>query len=89
MAQKNGGVKNMSALQQRNIALAIGRATTGSGLIALFAALTKAGIILNADDEDDPDAKALRAAGGISGTQINVDALGRLIRGESAGYSGR
>ncbi len=84
MAQKNGGVKNMSALQQRNIALAIGRATTGSGLIALFAALTKAGIILNADDEDDPDAKALRAAGGISGTQINVDALGRLIRGESA-----
>lgn len=84
MAQKNGGVKNMSALQQRNIALAIGRATTGSGLIALFAALTKAGIILNADDEDDPDAKALRAAGGISGTQINVDALGRLIRGENA-----
>ena len=84
MAQKNGGVKNMSALQQRNIALAIGRATTGSGLIALFAALTKAGIILNADDEDDPDAKALRAAGGISGTQINLDALGRLIRGESA-----
>lgn len=84
MAQKNGGIQNMSALQQRNIALAIGRATTGSGLIALFAALTKAGIILNADDEDDPDAKALRAAGGISGTQINVDALGRLIRGESA-----
>lgn len=84
MAQKNGGVKNMSAIQQRNIALAIGRATTGSGLIALFAALTKAGIILNADDEDDPDAKALRAAGGISGTQINVDALGRLIRGEGA-----
>ena len=84
MAQKNGGIRNMSALQQRNIALAIGRATTGSGLIALFAALTKAGIILNADDEDDPDAKALRAAGGISGTQINVDALGRLIRGESA-----
>ncbi len=84
MAQKNGGIKNMSALQQRNIALAMGRATTGSGLIALFAALTKAGIILNADDEDDPDAKALRAAGGISGTQINVDALGRLIRGESA-----
>lgn len=84
MAQKNGGIQNMSALQQRNIALAIGRATTGSGLIALFAALTKARIILNADDEDDPDAKALRAAGGISGTQINVDALGRLIRGESA-----
>ena len=84
MAQKNGGIKNMSALQQRNIALAIGRATTGSGLIALFAALTKAGVILNADDEDDPDAKALRAAGGISGTQINVDAIGRLIRGESA-----
>ena len=84
MAQKNGGIKNMSALQQRNIALAIGRATIGTGLIALFAALTKAGIILNADDEDDPDAKALRAAGGISGTQINVDALGRLIRGESA-----
>lgn len=84
MSQKNGGIKNISALQQRNIALAIGRAATGHGLIALFAALTKAGIILNADDEDDPDAKALRAAGGISGTQINVDALGRLIRGESA-----
>ena len=84
MAQKNGGIQNMSALQQRNIALTIGRAATGHGLIALFAALTKAGIILNADDEDDPDAKALRAAGGISGTQINVDALGRLIRGESA-----
>lgn len=81
---KNGGVKNMSALQQRSLALAIGRATTGTGLIALFAALTRKGIILNADDEDDPDAKALRAAGGISGTQINIDALGRLIRGEDA-----
>lgn len=81
--QKNGGVKNMSALQQRNIALDIGRATTGSGLIMLFAALTKAGIVINADDEDDPDAKALRAASGISGTQLNISALGRAIRGES------
>ena len=41
---------------QRKAALFIGRATTGIGLIKLFAALASAGLLHRGDDEDDPDA---------------------------------
>lgn len=68
---------------QRMAALALGRATTGTGLIAAFAALAAQGLLKRADDEDDADAKALKAAEGISGTQLNTSALARWIQGES------
>lgn len=69
--------------RQRMAALAFGRAITGTGLIMLFTMLAGKGILRRADDEDDADAKALKAAEGISGTQLNVSALGRWIEGES------
>ena len=36
------------------------------------------------DDEDDPDAKALAAAMGMSGTQLNISAMMRSLYGEGA-----
>jgi hypothetical protein len=69
--------------RQRVAALAFGRAITGTGLIMLFTMLAGKGILRRADDEDDADAKVLKAAEGISGTQLNVSALGRWIEGES------
>ena len=68
---------------QRKAALFMGRASTGTGLIALFASMAAAGLLSRGDDEDDPDAKALRAAMGVSGTQLNMSALGRWITGGS------
>lgn len=68
---------------QRKAALAFGHATTGTGLIAAFAALAAKGMLKRADDEDDADAKTLKSAEGISGTQLNVSALGRWIEGGS------
>lgn len=68
---------------QRKAALAFGQATTGTGIIAAFAMLAAKGLLKRADDEDDADAKALRASEGISGTQLNLSALDRWIKGES------
>lgn len=68
---------------QRRAALFMGRATTGTGLIAFFASMAAAGLLSRGDDEDDPDAKALRAAMGVSGTQLNMSALGRWVAGGS------
>lgn len=68
---------------QRKAALAFGQATTGTGIIAAFAMLAAKGLLKRADDEDDADAKALRASEGISGTQLNLSALGRWIEGKS------
>mgnify|MGYP001428731850 CR=1 FL=1 len=68
---------------QRMAALSMGRATTGTGLICAFAALALAGLLRRQDDEEDADAKALSASEGLTGTQLNVSALGRLIGGGS------
>ncbi|MGM9556537.1 MAG: zeta toxin family protein [Oscillospiraceae bacterium] len=80
-AEKKAELKTKQDLKQRRAALFMGRATTGSGLIAFFAALAAKGILSNGDDEDDPDAKALNAAMGINGTQLNMSALSRWISG--------
>ena len=68
---------------QRKAALAIGRATTGTGLITFFAALAKAGL-LRRDEDEDKNAKAAHQAQGLNGTQLNLTALGRKIEGGSA-----
>lgn len=68
---------------QNNAALGFSRCLTGSGLIAVLCQLALSGILKNNDDEEDPDAKAVNTAAGMSGTQINLSALGRLVDGES------
>ena len=80
--EKRTELKLAQDTAQRKAALAIGRATTGMGLIELFAALASAGLLHRGDDEDDPDAKALAAAMGMSGTQLNISAMMRSLYGE-------
>ena len=80
--EKRTELKLAQDTAQRKAALAIGRATTGVGLIELFAALASAGLLHRGDDEDDPDAKALAAAMGMSGTQLNISAMMRSLYGE-------
>jgi hypothetical protein len=69
---------------QRKAALAFGRATTGTGLIAAFAALALAGLLRRDKDEKDADAAALNSTEGLTGTQLNISALSRWINGEGA-----
>ena len=86
MAQlANAKTKGESTIkQQRKAALALGRATTGTGLITLFALMAKAGLLRRGDDEKDKNAAALKTSQGLSGTQLNLTAIERLFAGESA-----
>ena len=72
----------VSPEKQRAASLAIGRATTGTGMIAAFTALAVKGILKRRDDEENKDIAALSDSEGIYGSQINLSALSRLIRGE-------
>ena len=72
----------VSPEKQRAASLAIGRATTGTGMIVAFAALAVKGILKRRDDEENKDIAALSDSEGIYGSQINLSALSRLIRGE-------
>lgn len=77
---------DFSAQAQRNIALSLGRAMTGTGLIALFAGLSKLGIFTGEREDEDEKLKAMENAEGVSNTQLNLSALGRLITdGEADG----
>jgi chromosome segregation ATPase len=73
---KSGGTDTQA---QRNAVLGISRATTGSGLIALFAILAKLGLMRRDDDEEDKNVAALNRAEGLGSTQVNLDAIGRWI----------
>jgi hypothetical protein len=68
---KNG---KLDAAKQHQAVMDVSRGVTGTAMVALMAALFKAGFIRNSDDEDDLDAKARNAERGLSGVQINVDA---------------
>ncbi len=71
----------MTAAMQRNIAMSIGRATTGTGLIMLFSLLSKLGIFVGDDSGDDSkELQKLKKAEGLSGFQINLSALERLAK---------
>ena len=80
--QLKAGDSTQAALAQRRAALAISRATTGTGLMTAFAVLAAKGILSNADDIEDDDQRALMNAQGVKDTQINLSALARLIKGE-------
>lgn len=68
---KNG---ELDATKQHQAVMDVSRGVTGTAMVALMAALFKAGFIRNSDDEDDPDASARNAERGLSGVQINADA---------------
>ena len=80
---------DFNATDQRNIALSLGRAMTGTGLIALFAGLSKLGIFTGERENEDDKLKAMENSEGISNTQLNLSALSRLIASGGKDTSGR
>ena len=76
------GMTNAEAAvySQRAFAQNIARVLTGKGLMLACASLAKMGI-LHFTGDDDRDEAAVKAAQGLSGLQINLSALGRLVDG--------
>ncbi len=56
------------------------RGVNGTAFTLICFALAKAKLLKRADDEDDADVAALNAAEGMTGTQLNIDAIGRLLQ---------
>lgn len=81
---KDAKAGKLDPARQYQAATDIARGLAGTPIIALFAAMFRAGLLKNWDDEDDKDAKALNAAEGKSGVQINLDAALRWLNGEGA-----
>lgn len=77
---KNG---KLDATTQHQAVMDVSRGVTGTAMVALMAALFKAGFIRNSDDEDDLDAKARNAERGLSGVQINADAALDWLNGKA------
>lgn len=76
------GMTNAEAAvySQRAFAQNIARVLTGKGLMLACASLAKMGI-LHFTGDDDRDEATVKAAQGLSGLQINLSALGRLVDG--------
>ena len=75
---------NFTAADQAKAVQGVGRALTGSGMIAIAAAGALRGWIKVTGDDDDKDKDALAKTHGLDGTQLNISAALRDIRGESA-----
>ena len=78
--------KKMTAAKQAKAVQAVGRALTGTGLIALSAVGHLAGWLVVSGDDDDKNKNALDKLLGLNGTQLNPNALLRHIRGESTEF---
>ena len=75
--------KGENVYAQRQFALALTRAMTGTGLVMAFATLAKAGLLTRDDDEKNTNLKALKNAAGLIGTQLNISGLWRALSGGS------
>ena len=73
----------VTAAQQAKAVREVGRGLSGTALIAGFAAMALKGVLHVEGDDEDKDVDALRASEGMSGTQLNLSALGRMLNGES------
>ena len=62
------------------------RGLTGTAIAYGFMLLAQAGLLRQADDEDDADVAALNSSEGISGTQLNLSAAERALSGGSAAW---
>jgi len=69
-------------LNQREIALTLGRAMTGTSMISLGAWLHNKGLLLSQDKDMDKDARALETAEGLGNYKVNITAINRLLNGE-------
>lgn len=59
------------------------RGMTGTAIAYGFMALAKAGLLRQAEDENDPNVQAMNQSEGIQGTQFNISAAERWLNGES------
>lgn len=75
---------NLTAAQQAKAVQGVGRALTGSGMIAIAAAGALRGWLKVTGDDDDKNKDALGKTHGLDGTQLNISAAIRDLRGESA-----
>ena len=75
---------NLTAAQQAKAVQGVGRALTGSGMIAIAAAGALRGWLKVTGDDEDKNKDALGKTHGLDGTQLNISAAMRDIRGESA-----
>ena len=73
-----------TAAQQAKAVQGVGRALTGSVMIAIAAAGALRGWLKVTGDDDDKNKDALGKTHGLDGTQLNISAALRDLRGESA-----
>ena len=73
-----------TSAQQAKAVQGVGRALTGSGMIAIAAAGALRGWLKVTGDDDDKNKDALGKTNGLDGTQLNISAALRDLRGESA-----
>ena len=77
---------NLTAAQQAKAVQGVGRALTGSGMIAIAAAGALRGWLKVTGDDEDKNKDALGKTHGLDGTQLNISAAMRDIRGEGAAW---
>ena len=58
------------------------RGMTGTAIAYGFMALARAGLLRQAEDENDPNVQAMNQSEGIQGTQFNISAAERWLNGE-------
>ncbi|MCK9479866.1 MAG: hypothetical protein M0R40_10280, partial [Firmicutes bacterium] len=75
------GTKNLTRTQQRDIAQTFGRAITGTTMIWIGSLLSQLGIIISPPDENKREKDFFKDAG-LTGRQINISAIERLIEGK-------
>lgn len=74
---------NFTAADQAKAVQGVGRALTGSGMIAIAAAGALRGWLKVTGDDEDKNKDALAKTHGLDGTQLNISAALRDLRGES------
>ena len=72
-----------SPMMARQAALAFGRATTGTGLMAMGYILSALGLFVQRKPDEEKGEAALSRAMGLNQGQVNISALGRAITGGS------
>lgn len=77
---------DLTAAQQAKAVQGVGRALTGSGMIAIAAAGALRGWLRVTGDDEDKNKDALGKTHGLDGTQLNISAAMRDIRGEGAAW---
>lgn len=82
-AIKNAAQGNVDAAAQAKAVSDTARGLTGSAIAYGFMQLALAGILRRSDDEGDEDVRALNQSEGINGSQFNLSAAQRWMKGES------